>query len=171
MNEEWFGITAPTRCGGSINSLAPRQIYWRMREIWMDKGPEPEIFVQCDAMLAAQCNPRVHRSGPPADLLHLFGLLAPAQGTCSGRGTCVTDWAMCGNGTTLTSATPCCSCGFGFAGATCEQLDARMCIYPYPYPYRYLFLYLNLYLYLYIYISIDHGGRRTCRGRARRGPG
>ena len=45
---------------------------------------------------------------------------------CSGRGVCTTDWRECGAGSSNVSATPCCSCRSGFAGAGCDELDVRV---------------------------------------------
>ena len=47
---------------------------------------------------------------------------------CSGRGKCTTNLHECGGGTFNSSATPCCSCQLGFAGAGCTQLDVRVYI-------------------------------------------
>lgn len=33
VNEEWFGVTSPTQCAGSIDILRPREIYWTMRKL------------------------------------------------------------------------------------------------------------------------------------------
>ena len=47
---------------------------------------------------------------------------------CSGHGRCTSTWQECGKGTQNFSATPCCTCDFGFAGEGCEYLDARVYI-------------------------------------------
>lgn len=45
---------------------------------------------------------------------------------CSGHGKCTTDFKECGLGGPNFTATPCCTCDLGFAGAGCDELDARM---------------------------------------------
>lgn len=123
VNEEWFGITSPDRCGDSVNALAPRRVYWTMRKLWVNKDEDSSLFARCHEVLDAQCANKDSEGGSG-----LFGLLAPSipGATCSGRGDCVTDWKKCGPGDENTTSTPCCFCDFGFAGPTCEQLDARL---------------------------------------------
>jgi len=128
VNEEWFGITAPTQCERAIDSLRPRMTYWKMRELWTgERGKDVQGFESCKELVENKCialgdgggdtildwlRPSPHKSGGPQ--------------TCSGHGRCTTDWSECGAGTSDEVSTPCCSCEFGFAGAGCADLDARV---------------------------------------------
>lgn len=133
VNEEWFGITAPTQCAGSVDALRPRDVYWKMRELWINKGNDSEtiaLFGSCETEYIEKCVALGNGGNgffysiarTPDPLSDSSGALA-----CSGHGTCISDWRVCGSGNANVSATPCCSCDFGFAGAGCEQLDARLC--------------------------------------------
>jgi len=134
VNEEWFGITSPSLCGGQINSLRPRVTYWKMRELWSGAKEDPDLFGDCDELVTEKCVEL--GNGGHAGFLDtlsssLLGSRSSAQDShgayeCSGRGHCTVSWEECGAGSTNFSATPCCSCDFGFAGDGCEQLDARL---------------------------------------------
>lgn len=132
MNEEWFGITTPTWCGGSINSLRPRQVYWQMRELWSGESADDatkSLFGDCAAVVTEKCVDMGNGGhGVLFDWVHNAPTLSDSTGNlaCSGHGTCSTDWKQCGPGDFNTTSTPCCSCEPGFAGEGCEQLDARM---------------------------------------------
>ncbi|KAL1511667.1 hypothetical protein AB1Y20_004957 [Prymnesium parvum] len=135
VNEEWFGITSPTHCSGAINSLRPRPVYWRMRELWSgeknDTAAAAALFGDCEALFTEQCV-KLGSGGGGLLLDWMHGSQTTADGsgrlTCSGHGGCTSDWKECGAGNANLSSTPCCSCDFGFAGAGCEQLDARLYI-------------------------------------------
>lgn len=105
-----------------------------MRQMWLNQTNDSaaiSLFGDCDDLYTEKCVALgngghgwslfnlVHGSEPLRDA---WGELA-----CSGHGTCLSDWRECGTGSANFSVTPCCSCDFGFAGAGCEQLDARMC--------------------------------------------
>ena len=121
VNEEWFGITTPTTCGDDINAIAPRDIFWQMRHHWTGAGKEPSLFGSCETTLSEKCAARELPTGLP----FLPPPPPPSGGHCSLRGQCVTDHRICGPGDVNSSVTPCCACDSGFAGSTCEQLDAR----------------------------------------------
>jgi len=121
VNEEWFGITTPTTCGDNINAIAPRDIFWQMRHHWTGAGKEPSLFGSCETTLSEKCAARELPTGLP----FLPPPPPPSGGHCSLRGQCVTDHRICGPGDVNSSVTPCCACDSGFAGSTCEQLDAR----------------------------------------------
>ena len=133
VNEEWFGITAPTMCaysgsspsqtnadgtrGSSLNSLRPRQIFWEMRQLWAGAGVDHALFAPC-----ASCKALVEDACAAMGGLLRDGTKPP----CSGRGRCATDWRECGPGGANYTATPCCMCDFGWAGPGCGELDARV---------------------------------------------
>lgn len=136
------GITAPTRCDLSIDSLRARATYWRMRALWNDGAPEdPSLFPSCRSMTTDRCIELGNGGRSIAEYLGLgssyvatgaggAGGGGDAKGgdrwrQCSGHGHCTMDWEECGAGGASEVATPCCSCDTGFAGVGCEQLDAR----------------------------------------------
>jgi len=131
VNEEWFGITSPTQCANAIDALRPRETYWKMREVWTGEAAPPHKggFPTCDSMIDGTC---AALGGGETDWWlprGLFGASRSAHGdgaVCSGRGHCTTDWRECGAGTSGSSATPCCSCDFGFSGLGCDALDVRV---------------------------------------------
>ena len=146
VNEEWFGLTAPTQCADMLDSLRPREVYFRMQELWWphtrashEGAPAPH-FPSCDYVpttCAALGTPGLVFPWIEKGLrLLTHGKLELAKGpmshtesgepVCSGHGKCTTDWHECGSGSGSRIATPCCSCDFGFAGEGCAQLDARM---------------------------------------------
>jgi len=140
VNEEWFGITAPSQCADSIDAIEPRQVYWTMRHIWGGGGIEDarklekphghaDVFDDCHEMLVGRCVALGDGGSPPWLLGRLLGAQtrnASKPLPCSGRGTCTTDWHLCGAGGANATATPCCSCHFGYAGAGCTELDVRV---------------------------------------------
>jgi len=138
VNEEWFGITTPTHCDGQINALRPRQIFWDVRELWTGAvGPALKqdkataaLFGNCEALLTEKCVQLGNggRGGGLFSWLSTTSPLADSAGAlaCSGRGRCTSESQLCGPGDANSTATPCCSCDFGFAGDGCEQLDARL---------------------------------------------
>ena len=140
VNEEWFGITSPTHCAGAINSLRPRPIFFKMRELWSGEETSKAelenlhaLFGDCDAIVTEKCV--ALGNGGRSDLfdwIHGSEKHEDASGAlvCSGHGSCTTDWRECGAGGANFSATPCCSCDFGFAGDGCAQLDVRLCVPP-----------------------------------------
>jgi len=136
VNEEWFGITSPTSCVSAVDSLRPRETYWRMRKLWTGKGKEPTLFAKCDELLQGRCAALGDGGaslGSWGDWLlrtadAASGANASAPIVCSGRGTCTTDWQKCGAGSSSEIATPCCSCVSGFAGRGCDELDVRVYI-------------------------------------------
>lgn len=129
QNEEWFGITTPTKCADSMDECARRprarlplrtsltwrraspslprrlrlrKVYWALREEWTGGLNNASIRMPSCANIAA-C---------PAD--------------CSGRGECVTDHKLCGPASAEEhSGAPCCKCFTGWAGEKCDRLDAR----------------------------------------------
>ena len=127
VNEEWFGVTAPSLCRNSIDGLRPRATYWRMRELWGAAGPSSSMpeFPECDALLTQRCIDLGDGGGKG-----VFGFFTEDTMNgplpCSGRGRCTTDFRACGSGDSTESATPCCSCDYGFAGVGCSELDARV---------------------------------------------
>ena len=131
VNEEWFGITSPEQCADSIDALRPRSIYWVMRALWRGHEAVPQMdesaFPTCEELLTSRC---VALGDGGSSLGGLFELnrREPVNGTlvCSGHGECTTDWRQCGLGSADAVATPCCSCDFGYAGAGCDQIDARL---------------------------------------------
>jgi len=138
VNEEWFGITSPTVCAShAADALAPREIYWRMRELWSGRGHDDSLFQECDDMLMGHCI-ALGDGGQnvAAWLFDIFGDQVKGNTSgleqwdgalpCSGRGTCTTDWRECGAGSSSDIATPCCSCVTGFAGLGCGEIDARV---------------------------------------------
>lgn len=143
VNEEWFGITSPTRCATSIDSLRPREVYWGMREIWTgvpDAKKDKSLFKGCDDLIMGTCVSLGDggRGGDGAAVPALSwlgqvlgGPTHAANGKplpCSGRGACTTKVQECGDGTFNASATPCCSCDMGFAGVGCSTVDTRVYI-------------------------------------------
>lgn len=133
VNEEWFGITSPKRCADAIDALRPREIYWTMKKIWTGSDDrDPSSFGTCDEMLMGRCV-GLGDGGETAwfePISWLLGARTRRAGEkplpCSGRGKCTTDLKQCGAGTANASATPCCACHFGFAGAGCTELDVRV---------------------------------------------
>ena len=57
-NAEWFGITAPSRCGdkSAVNALRPRETYWLLRKLWAGLDKDETLFAQCDDVLEAACS-------------------------------------------------------------------------------------------------------------------
>ena len=55
VNEEWFGITSPSRCSTSIDALRPRETFWAMRKLWTGEGKDKSLFNDCDDMLMGRC--------------------------------------------------------------------------------------------------------------------
>jgi len=134
VNEEWFGITSPSQCANAIDSLRPRETYWKMREIWTGEAPpdKDDGFATCDVLIGGTC---AALGGGDTDWWLPRGLFGESRTAakhgddapvCSGRGRCTTDWHECGTGTSSSSATPCCSCDFGFSGLGCDALDVRV---------------------------------------------
>lgn len=141
VNEEWFGLTAPTQCADNLNALRPREVFWQMHGVWAPHAPKPaaDLFLSCSQMVEQRCADlgRVGGIFPIIEaallfLSHGYGAKeAPSSASsgivvCSGHGSCTTDFRECGAGGKNVSATPCCSCDLGFAGEGCDQLDARM---------------------------------------------
>ena len=151
VNEEWFGITAPTLCADGLDSLTPREIFFTMHGLWADADdprPSMDLFSSCHQIVEQTCAdlgspggvlpwvetallflshgdvPRTTynpNSSPQRTSTHYKGVPV-----CSGHGRCTTDNTECGLGTSTTMATPCCTCDVGFAGEGCAELDARM---------------------------------------------
>ena len=135
VNEEWFGITSPSRCSTSIDALRPRETYWAMRKLWTGAGKDKSLFNDCDDMLMGRCIALGDGGRDGQSLSWLGRMLGGASHSkegkplpCSGRGKCTTNLHECGGGTFNSSATPCCSCQLGFAGVGCTQLDVRVYI-------------------------------------------
>ena len=133
VNEEWFGITAPSRCGDAVDALRPRATYWTMRALWGGMAYDASLFETCDDMLLGRCvdlGDGGHDTWRALDWMLGAGNMTEIGGKgrvpCSGRGTCTSDWGICGPGAADEAATPCCACDFGFAGPGCTELDARM---------------------------------------------
>ena len=147
VNEEWFGVTSPRTCADAINALRPRKIFWTMRRMWTTgtlhrghilKADEDEddtahhalsLFSDCNELLMGRCVELGDGGTSPWMIGWLLGAETRNSTTplpCSGRGTCTTHWQECGAGTSNESATPCCSCHFGYAGAGCTELDVRV---------------------------------------------
>lgn len=134
VNEEWFGITSPTRCATAIDSLRPRKTYWAMRKLWTGDSKAHRLFESCGDMLEGRCVALGDGGAPSSGFVAVLGsLLGGATHNqigealqCSGRGKCTTDLHECGDGSFNSSATPCCSCDLGFAGEGCSVLDVRV---------------------------------------------
>merc|ERR1719487_1309811 len=104
-----------------------------MREMWTGKPAkerDDKAFPSCHHLLTGRC---IHLGdgGEANAYAWLFGDVDRTNASegerlpCSGRGTCTTDLRVCGSGASDESATPCCSCQFGFAGVGCTELDVR----------------------------------------------
>jgi len=131
VNEEWFGLTSPSICANSIDALEPRQIYWTMRRLWTGATThDHSLFNDCDEQIHGRCV-SLGDGGSSVWLIgSLLGATPRRSGSpplpCSGRGKCTTDWQLCGPGGANATATPCCSCHFGYAGEGCTELDVRI---------------------------------------------
>eukprot|EP00908_Phaeocystis_cordata_P026065 Transcript_8539.p1 GENE.Transcript_8539~~Transcript_8539.p1 ORF type:complete len:620 (+),score=255.77 Transcript_8539:1407-3266(+) len=143
VNEEWFGMTAPEVCADNLNALRPRQVYYDMAKEWGASRPSSKLFISCEQMVDQRCadlgKPGVVFPWLASAILFLShgvggGHPAPRGSgssasdivVCSGHGKCTTDFKECGLGGPNFTATPCCTCDLGFAGAGCDELDARM---------------------------------------------
>jgi len=131
VNEEWFGLTSPSLCANSIDALEPREVYWTMRHIWTgQEDRHTNLFDDCDDLLQGRCTSMGDGGSSPSLVGALLGARSRHAGEpplpCSGRGKCTTDWQLCGPGAADASATPCCSCNFGYAGEGCTELDVRI---------------------------------------------
>jgi len=136
VNEEWFGITSPTRCATAIDSLRPRKTYWEMRKLWTGaKHHDHTLFSSCHEMTTGHCVALGDggTASPSAFTAWLASILGGETHTkdgkplpCSGRGKCTTNLHECGEGDFNSSATPCCSCSLGFAGVGCGVLDVKV---------------------------------------------
>ena len=105
VNEEWFGITAPTMRaysgsspsqtnadgtrGSSLNSLRPRQIFWEMRQLWAGRASITRCLSPL-RLVQGVSRRRLRGHGRPAP--------ATERSRRSGRGRCATDWRECGPG-------------------------------------------------------------------------
>jgi len=131
VNEEWFGITSPSQCAFAVDALRPRAIFWTMRKAWTGEGEDSSLFDTCDDMLEGHCLALGDGGRSRGPLGWLLGAKKPPAEDdepheCSGRGTCTSQWQKCGAGGADATATPCCSCLFGYAGPGCSELDVRM---------------------------------------------
>lgn len=131
VNEEWFGITSPSQCGDAIDSLRPRPTYWTMRALWAGQKYDPDLFDSCDEMIVGRCVALGDDGHEEPWMSWMFGdanttEVADSGVPCSGRGKCTSNWRECGPGTAENTATPCCTCDFGFAGPGCTELDVRI---------------------------------------------
>ena len=127
VNEEWFGVTAPTQCESSVDGLRPRAAYYTMRELWSGLKPTDTsgpTFPACNELLEQRCVDLGDGGGRGVFGFWRTPVHAPLP--CSGHGSCTSNFRECGPGGSEEIATPCCSCEFGFAGVGCEQLDARV---------------------------------------------
>lgn len=55
VNEEWFGISAPSQCANSIDALKPRKIYFDMRALWTGHSSQEHSFADCEQLITDHC--------------------------------------------------------------------------------------------------------------------
>lgn len=152
QNEEWFGMTTPTKCADSMDRCAAaRRGAGPRRETHPRAGSLAHRRRLCRAPIARARTPLCARP-PGARSLRLrkvyWALREEWQGDtqngsgsikspscnqitrcpadCSGRGKCETDHKICGPADLKpNSGAPCCRCNIGWAGERCDMLDAR----------------------------------------------
>lgn len=75
VNEEWFGLTSPALCDGSVNALSPREAYWQMRKLWTEESDEHPLFHTCEAdpvsLLTFQPRVSIHQDGSVGRMLQV----------------------------------------------------------------------------------------------------
>lgn len=51
VNEQWFGLTSPTKCPLGADKLRPREAYWRLRQVWTGDDSTPAgLFPECEKL-------------------------------------------------------------------------------------------------------------------------